>query len=130
MLAFVYRLQSAALPAGPLGGVWASSATLADAVCCCKQGINEMHAAFVADAVARCTEAVDAVDSAHEALVARGEAQAQLLEQTIAAQHAAAQRALAVAQNNAAATVRCPQALHSSLQYPSRTTVFARTTPS
>ena len=81
------------------------------------QGIRDLHAAFVADAVARCQEAVSAVEGAHEALVASDEAQAQLLEQTIAAQHAAAQRALMAARDSVTATVRCRTGLPQSLAF-------------
>ena len=66
-----------------------------------------MHSAFVAEALANCQEAADAVEGAHKALVASGDAQAQLLERTVAAQHAAAQQALVAAQANVAATIRC-----------------------
>ncbi len=74
---------------------------------CLEQDIRGLHSDFVADAVAGCKEAADAVEGAHQALAASGVAQAQLLESTVAAQHAAAQQALAAAQVNVAATIRC-----------------------
>ncbi len=77
-----------------------------DAAVPCMQGICEINAAFVASAVTKCQHAVEAVDSAHEALVASGEEQARQLESSIVAQHAATQRALLAAQDNAAATIR------------------------
>ena len=70
------------------------------------QDIHDLDAGFVSDAVAQCKEAADAVDGAHAALVASGEAQARLLEATVAAQQAAVTRALAAAQDNIAASIR------------------------
>ena len=73
----------------------------------CKQDIRDLHSAFVADAVASCKEAANAVEGAHQTLIASGMAQARLLERMVAAQHAAAQQALAAAQADVAATIRC-----------------------
>ena len=80
---------------------------MSQCACICEQDIRNLHAAFVLDAAAKCKEAAEAVEGAHEALIASGEAQAQQLERTIVAQHAAAQRALVAAQANVAATIRC-----------------------
>ena len=70
------------------------------------QGIHDLHAAFVSGAVAKCKAAADAVEGAHAALLASGQAQERLLEATVAAQQAAVTKALAAAQEDIAAMTR------------------------
>ena len=73
---------------------------------CVSQVISDLQAAFVSGAVAQCREAADAVEGAHAALEASSNAQAKLLQETLAAHRRAVTKTLAAAQDTIAATIR------------------------